>query len=1041
MIATLPQAPKPRIAIAVAVPLAALVIQSAFWPAFHPFAWLLFYPAVFIGSWLAGLRAGIVTTAISTVLVWLYFIPEQYTLVKAEPKYYASAAIFAGTGVMFSVFHDRLRAANLEIFRLYRKTREVDELKTKLFARVSHELRTPLALVLGPTEKWLGAPETSADLRRDLQVIQRNARTLLRHINDLLDVAKLEARQMSLDYAELDVARLVRFAAGLFEVLAEQNRIAFVVEAPSALSAQADPEKLQTILQNLLSNAFKFTPEGGKVRVTLREGAGRIVLEVADSGPGIPVDRRALVFEPFRQLDEGPHRRFGGTGLGLAIVRELVALHHGAVTVSTAPEGGAVFVVDLPRVAPRAMAGASRARPVVEDGSDDLRQAVAELQRQPPTPARPSARGPLVLVVEDNPEMNQFVSQTLAATDHYRVLSAHDGREGLALAVAHRPDLVIADVMMPELSGDELVTAIRQRTELDTTPIVLLTAKADDGLRVEMLRRGADDYVTKPFSVAELRARVANLLARKRAEDESARLLQEIEGVADANTAVSDAIAGLPGSSVGAVLHTIALKAQILTSAKYAAVGIGTDPAVPFEPWVAVGLGAGVAESIGGPPRPVGLLGLVATSDRPVRLRDLHLHPQHREPPPHHPPMTSFLGTQIRYRGETVGNLFLADKLGADEFTEQDQHIVEMLAARVGSAIETARLYRAEGMERAWLQAVVDQMPEGVVLMDTSGAVTAQNRAARALLADAPPAAKLWRPDGGAIAEAELPGVRALAHGEAVADVELVTRRADGARIPVLVSAAPVHGSDGALVGATMVVRDISSQKKLEGLRDEWAAIVAHDLQQPVNSILLGAELVLRGELGTRERDTVHRIRNSTARLGRMIQDLEEISAFESHHLALAKTSIDLTTFVREVVERCQEVAERVAIQVPPHPVMTACDPGRVEQVLANLLSNAAKYGDEQAEIGLRVEIDGSDAKVTVSNQGRGIPADELGTLFDRYMRTRAARSSAVPGSGLGLYIAKGLVEAHGGRIWATSVPGQLTTFALTLPLRAGVPT
>jgi signal transduction histidine kinase/DNA-binding response OmpR family regulator len=668
---------------------------------------------------------------------------------------------------------------------------------------------------------------------------------------------------------------------------------------------------------------------------------------------------------------------------------------------------------------------------------DDHFKGLRDLMAEPRSRDTPAPHGPVVLVVEDNVEVNRLVSRALASTSGYRVLSAHDGREGLAIAIAERPDLIVSDMMMPELTGDELVRAIRKRPELDATLIVLLTARADERLRVDMLRGGTDDYLTKPFSVEELRARVANLLARKRSEQRKSQLIDQIERVTEANMAVSDAIASLPASSLGAVLQTIALKAQTLTSAKYAAVGLGTDPRLPFERWVSVGMRAELVATMAHPPRPIGVLGLVARSAQSVRLRDLRVHPEHCGLPADQPPMTSFLGTPIRNRGEIIGNLYLANKLGADEFTDQDQRIVEMLAARVGSAIETARIYQTEGMERAWLQAVVDQMPEGIVLFGADGTVIARNRTALALASETTPALELELPDGSPVAFAESPGARALALGEAVGDLELVARRSDGVRIPVLVSAAPVRDPDGTLAGATMILRDISMQKEIERLREEWSAIVAHDLQQPVNSIMLGVELVLWGELGPRERATAQRIRDSTTQLGRMIRDLKEVSTLESRHLALTRTSIDVAALAREVAGRCLDLARRVVIETPAEPVMVSCDPGRIEQVLANLLSNAAKYGDEATEIDLAVEVEGTHAKVAVGNRGRGIPADEIDTLFDRYVRARSARASSIPGSGLGLYIAKGLIEAHGGRIWATSVLGGTTTFCFTLPLLA----
>ncbi len=614
----------------------------------------------------------------------------------------------------------QLRHAHAELTQLYERTRELDELKTSFFASVSHELRTPLTLILGPVTRLRASPEVGDGARRDLEVIARNARTLLRHVNDLLDVSRLDAGAAQALYADADVAALVRLAADHFAALAQERSVAFRVETPPSLAAQVDPDKLRRVALNLLSNAFKFTPAGGTVRVTLRESAGGLVLEVADDGPGVPPAQRAAIFERFRQLEGGATRRFGGTGLGLAIVRDFVTLHGGAVTVADAPEGGALFVVELPLKAPPGREVRARVEEP-EEAAAEARRSVEELRdlSLPPPPPSAPVGAARILVVEDNREMNRFLVGCLAGCG-YQVSAAFDGREGLARALEAPPDLILSDIMMPELGGDELVRALRRHPELDATPIVLLTARADDALRVRLLREGAQDYLTKPFSEEELRARIGNLVARKRAEESARRLTRQIQDVADASMNVSEAVAGLPESSVQAVLKTIALAARSLTGAEYAAVGLGTDPARPFEPWVSVGMHD---EDIGGAkgPRPVGVLGLVTAENREVRLRDLREHPAHRGFPAGHPVMTSLLGAPIRYRGHEVGTLYLANKRGGAEFTAQDERLVTMLAARVGGAIETARLYRAEGAGHAWLQAVVDQMPEGVLLVDAQG--------------------------------------------------------------------------------------------------------------------------------------------------------------------------------------------------------------------------------------------------------------------------------------------------------------------------------
>ena len=410
----------------------------------------------------------------------------------------------------------RLEAANQELARLYEKSKELDRMKTRFFSNVSHELRTPLALILGPAEKVLYSGNLGPGERQSLEVVARNARTLLRHVNDLLDVSKLEAGKMDVNYTQEDLARLLRVTAGHFESLASDRSIHFVVEAAPSVPAQVDAEKMQRVLLNLLSNAFKFVPDGGRISCRLRAEEEYAHVSVEDNGLGVPPHLRATIFEPFRQGEEGPTRRFGGTGLGLAIVKEFVELQHGSISVSDAPGGGAVFEIILPLLAPpHAKVHASPAEAAM---TVELQQAVEELS---PAPARQEsiaeAGKPLVLVIEDNPDMNRFIAETLAS--QYRTASAYNGREGLEKALALRPDLILSDIMMPEVSGDRLVREIRARAELDGIPIILLTAKAGDELRVNLLRDGAQDYLMKPFRAAELLARVANLITIKCARD------------------------------------------------------------------------------------------------------------------------------------------------------------------------------------------------------------------------------------------------------------------------------------------------------------------------------------------------------------------------------------------------------------------------------------------------------------------------------------------------------------------------------------------
>jgi signal transduction histidine kinase len=469
--------------------------------------WTVWSPHYWTGG---ALKAVTAVASVGTAILLPPLIPKAADFARA-----AQVALARGI---------KLETAYQVLGTVYERTKELERIKTQFFANISHELRTPLALILGPAERLEQSPNLTADERRQLAVISRNARILLKHVNDLLDVSRLEAGKLDLDYRRADLSVLVRRVASNFDVLAEEKQIQFTVDTPPSLRAELDVDHIQKVLTNLLGNAFKFTPVGGRVRCTVA-GHGHdtsAAITVADSGPGVPAEMRTVIFERFRQVDDSTTRRFGGTGLGLAIVKELLTLGGGDVRVSTAPEGGAQFDVRLPLRAP---AGA-QVRDPDPGGSDAPRsydeaaqQAIATISSHidAATALAGGGRG-TVLIVEDNVDMNRFVAETLAADD-YDVQRAFDGAEALEKARERPPDVILTDVMMPRLSGDQLVVEARKDPALAHVPVVLLTAKADDGLRVRLLREGAQDYVMKPFSPEELRARVANQVVVKRARD------------------------------------------------------------------------------------------------------------------------------------------------------------------------------------------------------------------------------------------------------------------------------------------------------------------------------------------------------------------------------------------------------------------------------------------------------------------------------------------------------------------------------------------
>jgi CheY-like chemotaxis protein len=421
--------------------------------------------------------------------------------------------------------------------------KELDELKNQFIANISHELRTPLALILGPTQKLLDLPIAKSEeiLQKSLETILLNAHTLLKHVNDLLEISKLEAGKLELCYYEVNFPDLIKRICSYFELQANNRSMEFEIICDGSWQSQVDVDKIERIVLNLLSNAFKFTPENSRVQVTINHHSpaehqpqGLIELIVEDSGPGIKEELWNVIFDRFQQGEGSTKRNYGGTGLGLAIVKELTTLHGGTVCVGRSQSlGGALLKIQLPLLAPagtKVMGAHEHSKVNNNSNNFDIRDQVSNFARQTlaelssnskaPNPkafnnntAGKNRDDPLVLVVEDNQAMNQFIVEALE--NHYRVITAFNGEQGLAQVIEHNPDCVISDVMMPVMSGDELVAQIRSRSELDSIPIIMLTAKADDELKVSVLRNGVQDYLSKPFNAEDLLARVNNLVTMR----------------------------------------------------------------------------------------------------------------------------------------------------------------------------------------------------------------------------------------------------------------------------------------------------------------------------------------------------------------------------------------------------------------------------------------------------------------------------------------------------------------------------------------------
>jgi CheY-like chemotaxis protein/anti-sigma regulatory factor (Ser/Thr protein kinase) len=393
--------------------------------------------------------------------------------------------------------------------------------KSDFFANISHEIRTPLTLTLGAFQT-LSKTKLSEDARDVVKGGKRNASRLLFLINELLDLAKFDSGRATLKKRCIDFAALVRGVVTNFG--SSPTRRIHLKGLTESVAMEGDSRQLKKVLYNLLSNAFKFSdPLEGRVWIRLVTKNQFIELEVEDNGIGIPRDQLARIFDRFTQVEGGATRRYEGSGIGLALVNEIVALHGGTIAVESDLGRGSIFTITSP-------SGNVTQDHVFAVSDEEDEQALLPLRSEEKqedgvlSSPIPNMNAPLALVVDDNADMRSYVKRILQ--NDYRISLAKDGAEAFEQARRLRPELIVTDVMMPKMSGHDLLQAVRADKGLRSIPVIFLTARAGTEARIESLDAGADDYLSKPFDELELLARVGNLI-RTRAQERELVLTPE----------------------------------------------------------------------------------------------------------------------------------------------------------------------------------------------------------------------------------------------------------------------------------------------------------------------------------------------------------------------------------------------------------------------------------------------------------------------------------------------------------------------------------
>jgi len=390
---------------------------------------------------------------------------------------------------------------------------ELDKLKSRFFANISHEFRTPLTLILGQIES-ISTGNIGMKEKGKLQIADRNARRLLILINQLLDLSKLESGSMELKATQHNIVSYLKNLFYSFESLAESQKISLTFDSEyKYIPVAFDPDKMENIFYNLISNAFNFTDSKGAIYVRLNVIDSIAEIRIKDSGIGIPSDRLPHIFDRFYQVDGSATRKHEGTGIGLALTKELIELHKGNISVNSKVDEGSEFIIQLPL----------GDFAIEKDEFTQLKTEASLLlnsintgteEKNPELDSSGSENEKIVLLVEDNPDVRNYIRELLE-TD-YKVTEATDGEEGLSKAKDEIPDLIITDVMMPEMDGFQFSKKIRSNEKTSHIPLILLTAKAGFDDKMEGLESGIDAYITKPFKAKELKVQIDNLLKQRK---------------------------------------------------------------------------------------------------------------------------------------------------------------------------------------------------------------------------------------------------------------------------------------------------------------------------------------------------------------------------------------------------------------------------------------------------------------------------------------------------------------------------------------------
>jgi PAS domain S-box-containing protein len=891
----------------------------------------------------------------------------------------------------------------------------IDKSKTAFFSNVSHEFRTPLTLMLGPLEDLLNRQGLADDVKEPMRATHRNALRLLKLVNNLLDYSRVEAGRAQAAYQQLDLAELTTDLASSFRSIIEKAGMRLSVQAePINKATYVDRQMWEKIVLNLLSNAFKYTLEG-TITVSLIQEGTYAVLEVRDTGVGISEKELPHMFERFHRIENTAGRTHEGTGIGLSLVNELVHLHGGEIAVSSTEAVGSSFIVKIPLGK-----GHLPQEHVLQEAKDIdstalkgafIQEAFSLLQEE--TQAHSASdtaaltgditshqdlsitKDTRILIVDDNTDMRAYLNRLLEP--YFSISIAVNGADALQKIHDYKPDLVLSDMMMPVMDGKAMLEHIRKTVKTMRLPVIFLSARAGEEARIDGLEAGADDYLVKPFSAAELltkvRAQIKISKTRSHAEQQLRDLLTEAP--------VAIAIYRTPWHVIEFANNRMLQYLGVTAEHSFGKPLLEVMPELETQ-----GFGKVMDKVYGTGERFV-------SGEIPVKV-------------------TKFGKKEATYINLTV-----------EALRDEEQQITGMIAV---AADVTGQVIARQELEKVTdtLKLSMEAANLGTWRTDWGTDNLTVSEIARNIHG-LPLDTKLSFDETLTVVVPEhrerlLQAIQHAVDTKGRFSEDYQVQPLDGGKLKWINSTGKVElDSTGLVSGVIGTILDITESMEDNRRKDDFIGMVSHELKTPLTSLKGYAQILQlharkNGDSFTSER--LDKINLQISKMSGLISGFLNVSRFEAGKIHLDKMEFELNKLVRDTLMEAgisSDTHELVFDQ--GNEVIILADRDKIESVILNLVSNAIKYSPRGKQVKIESRVMDGNAVVSVSDKGMGIKPDEQERLFDRYYRVESNQMKNISGFGIGLYLSAEIVNRHDGRIWVDSVLGEGSTFSFSLPI------